>query len=104
MQGLQKGFLANVDYRMYTDNVDWEGLRHLKGDRFSPKAVNKTLFINQWDDAVVDRTKEAWEELGGRGAASSSVERSLTQSKWRPRSTHWGSRVPKRSTRDHRRA
>ena len=65
VQGLHKGFLANVDYRMFTDNVDWDGLRELKGDRFSPKAVNKTLFINQWDDAVVDRTKEAWAELGG---------------------------------------
>jgi len=62
--GLKKGFLANVDYRMYTDNVDWAALRDLKGDRFTPKAINRTLFINQWDDAVVERVQSAWQELG----------------------------------------
>jgi superfamily II DNA or RNA helicase len=67
VQGLRQGFLANVDYRMYTDNVDWDALRELQGDRFTPKAINHTLFINQWDDAVVDRAHEAWSELGGKG-------------------------------------
>jgi superfamily II DNA or RNA helicase len=62
--GLKKGFLTNVDYRMYTDNVDWEALRALKGDRFTPKIINRTLFINQWDDAVVAQIQEAWSELG----------------------------------------
>ena len=62
--GLKAGYLANVDYRMYTDNVDWNALRRLKGERFTPKAINKTLFINQWDDAVVERIQEAWFELG----------------------------------------
>lgn len=67
VSGLNRGFLANVDYRMFTDNVDWDSLRQLKGDRFSPRAINRTLFINQWDDAVVDRTREAWEALDGTG-------------------------------------
>jgi superfamily II DNA or RNA helicase len=67
VQGLQQGFLSNVDYRIYTDNVDWDALRALQGDRFTPKAINRTLFINQWDDAVVERTQEAWAELGGNG-------------------------------------
>ncbi|WP_198414235.1 DEAD/DEAH box helicase family protein [Cryobacterium cryoconiti] len=67
VQGLKHSFLANVDYRIYTDNVDWDSLRQLKGDRFSPRAINRTLFIDQWDDAVVDRTQEAWAELAGVG-------------------------------------
>lgn len=67
VQGLQNGFLANVDYRMFTDNVDWDALRDLQGDRFTPKAINRTLFINQWDDGVVERTQEAWAELNGAG-------------------------------------
>jgi superfamily II DNA or RNA helicase len=61
--GLQQGYLANVDYRMFTDNVDWERLRQLKGERFSPKAINRTLFIEEWDDAVVERIQEAWREI-----------------------------------------
>lgn len=64
IRGLRSEFLANVDYCMYTDNVDWTAIMQLKGDRFTPRAINRTLFINQWDDAVVERTREAWEELG----------------------------------------
>nr|WP_280790859.1 DEAD/DEAH box helicase family protein [Blastococcus sp. CT_GayMR19] len=64
IKGLQSGYLSNVDYRMYTDNVDWDALSHLKGSKFSPRAINRTMFLNQWDDAVVHRTQEAWAELG----------------------------------------
>lgn len=60
--GLKKGFLANVDYRMYTDNIDWEGLRKLHGDKFSPRQINKTLFITNWDDAVVYELASVWKE------------------------------------------
>jgi superfamily II DNA or RNA helicase len=63
VEGLRQGFLASVDYRMYTDNVDWDALRELHGDRFSPRGINRTLFIEEWDDAVVDRLREAWNEI-----------------------------------------
>jgi superfamily II DNA or RNA helicase len=58
--GLRRGFLTNVDYRMYTDNIKWEALHELKGKIFSPRAINRTLFINQWDDAVVYELQAAW--------------------------------------------
>lgn len=60
--GLKKGFLSNVDYRMYTDNINWEALQSLKGSRFSPRQVNRTLFINQWDDAVIFELQSVWKE------------------------------------------
>lgn len=60
--GLNNGFLANVDYRMYTDNIDWNSLQDVQGRRFSPKQINRTLFINQWDDSVVYTLKDAWYE------------------------------------------
>lgn len=60
--GLKKGFLSNVDYRMYTDNINWDALRNLHGSKFSPRQINRTLFINEWDDAVVHELKRAWEE------------------------------------------
>lgn len=62
VEGLRKGFLSNVDYRMYTDNIDWEALRHLEGQSFTPKQINKTLFIEQWDDSVVYELRKAWGE------------------------------------------
>lgn len=65
--GLRAGCLANVDYRIFTDNIDWDALRLLNGDRFTPRAINRTMFISEWDDGVVRRVAEAWAELEGRG-------------------------------------
>lgn len=60
--GMKNGFLANVDYRMYTDNINWEALKTIDGQQISPKSINKTLFINQWDDAVVTELQKTWPE------------------------------------------
>lgn len=60
--GLNNGFLANVDYRMFTDNIDWESLKNVQGKSFSPKQINRSLFINQWDDSVVYTLRDAWSE------------------------------------------
>ncbi len=60
--GMKHGYLANVDYRIYTDNIDWNGLNRFSGNRFSPKQINRTLFINQWDDSVVVELQNAWKE------------------------------------------
>ncbi len=62
VEGLRKGFLSNVDYRMYTDNIDWERLKNLEGHSFTPKQINRTLFIDQWDDSVVYEIRKAWKE------------------------------------------
>lgn len=60
--GLKLGFLANVDYRMYTSNIDWTQIRNIRGKALSPKQINRTLFINQWDDEVVHMLQLAWRE------------------------------------------
>jgi superfamily II DNA or RNA helicase len=62
--GLRDGYLANVDYRIFTDNVDWQKLREIEGDRFTPEKINRTLFITNWTDGIIERTQEAWHELG----------------------------------------
>jgi superfamily II DNA or RNA helicase len=62
VSGMRRGFLANVDYRMFTSNIDWDRLRKLRGDQFTPRAINRALFIEEWDDSVVYALKEAWDE------------------------------------------
>lgn len=62
VMGLKNGFLANVDYRMFTDNINWDSLKNVQGKSFSPKQINKTLFINQWDDSVIYMLRNAWQE------------------------------------------
>ena len=61
--GLRHGFLANVDYRMYTDNIDWSALGRMHGGRLSPRYINRTLFITEWDDAVVRELQQTWQEV-----------------------------------------
>ena len=60
--GMKHGFLSNVDYRMYTDNINWASLKTFDGKLFSPKQINRTLFINQWDDAVINELQSVWPE------------------------------------------
>lgn len=62
VEGLRNGFLSNVDYRMYTDNINWDALRYLQGKSFTPKQINKTLFIEEWDDSVVYALRKVWAE------------------------------------------
>ncbi|MGY1709129.1 DEAD/DEAH box helicase family protein [Geodermatophilus sp. SYSU D00758] len=62
VRGLREGYLANIDYRMFTDNIDWDRLQGLDGSLFTPKAINRRLFIEEWDDAVVERLVETWGE------------------------------------------
>jgi len=60
--GLKMGFLSNVDYRMYTDNINWAALPTLQGTRLTPRQINRTLFISEWDNAVVRQLQQAWTE------------------------------------------
>ena len=62
IRGLKEGFLTNVDYRMYTDNIDWKALENLNGNSYTPKQINRTFFIQEWDDAVVYELAKAWKE------------------------------------------
>lgn len=61
--GLKHGFLAQVDYRLFTDNINWDGIKDLTGARLSPKAVNRAFFIKEWDDGVVDALQKTWGEV-----------------------------------------
>lgn len=62
VSGMRRGFLSNVDYRVFTSNIDWTKLSELRGARLTPKAVNRKLFIAEWDDAVVHALKDVWHE------------------------------------------
>lgn len=64
VSGLQNGFLSNIDYRMYTTNFDWGKVGDIgrKGGKLSPKGINRTLFISEWDDGVINEVENAWQE------------------------------------------
>lgn len=64
--GLRGGFLCNIDYRMHTTNFDWSKFRgeenKIQNKKISPKGINRTLFISEWDDGVIDEFQKVWEE------------------------------------------
>ena len=61
--GLRHGFLSQLDYRLFTDNIDWESLHNLRGERLSPSAVNRVFFIKEWDDGVIHELQQTWTEV-----------------------------------------
>ena len=60
---LRNGYLSNVDYRMHTDNIDWKMLTRLRGRFLSPRYINRTLFISEWNDSVVHELRRTWNEI-----------------------------------------
>lgn len=64
VDGLRNGFLANVDYRMFTSNIDWSVFAdpQYQGRPFSVKQLNKTVFVQEWNDAIIERFQEAYAE------------------------------------------
>ena len=63
VSALRRGFLSNVDYRMHTDNIDWKMLTRLRGKFLSPRYINRTLFISEWNDSIVLELRRTWNEV-----------------------------------------
>jgi superfamily II DNA or RNA helicase len=62
-EGMADGYLAQVDYRMYVDNLDWDFVRHASEHGYSIKELNKALFLPQRDEEIVDEFRQAWREI-----------------------------------------
>ncbi len=63
ISGLKNGYLANVEYRVHTDNIKWDALQDLQVGQLTPRGINRMFFIEQWDDAVVREVAHAWPSL-----------------------------------------
>jgi superfamily II DNA or RNA helicase len=62
-QGMKRGYLAVVDYRLYVDNIDWDVVRGASRHRYSIKELNTRLFLIPRDEAIVDALIEAWHSI-----------------------------------------
>ena len=61
-EGMSKGYLAKVDYRMFVDNLDWDFVRHASEHGYSVKELNRSLFLPQRDEEIIDHFRRAWRE------------------------------------------
>lgn len=59
-EGMRRGYLAAVDYRLFVDNIDWDAVKAASEHRYSLKELNSKLFLVQRDEAVVDALVDAW--------------------------------------------
>ncbi len=59
-EGMKRGYLAQVDYRLFVDNIDWDVVRDASRRSYSMKELNSKLFLPQRDEAILDELRAAW--------------------------------------------
>lgn len=58
--GMRNGYLSQVDYRLYTDNIDWKVVKEASQHSYSLAELNSKLFIPQRDEAIRDELSDVW--------------------------------------------
>ncbi|MCW5867482.1 MAG: DEAD/DEAH box helicase family protein, partial [Candidatus Eremiobacteraeota bacterium] len=58
--GMAKGYLANVDYRLYTDRIDWGLVTAASKEGYTLKDLNSRLFLPQRDEQIAELLWEVW--------------------------------------------
>lgn len=58
--GMRRGYLAVVEYKLFVDNIDWDVVREASEHGYTIKELNSRLFLTQRDEAVIDALKDAW--------------------------------------------
>jgi superfamily II DNA or RNA helicase len=65
--GIEKGmkgeYLSPVDYRLFSDNIDWDAVPEISVKNYSIKELNKKLFINSRDQTIIEELVKVWMEL-----------------------------------------
>lgn len=61
VQGMQGGFLADVDYRMMLDGIDWDEIRELSKQGLTVKDLNQKLYVPERDLGMIEMIVETYE-------------------------------------------
>lgn len=61
-EGMKLGYLADVKYRVFADNIDWDFVREASENGYSIKDLNKRLFIPERDEAVKENLERVWDQ------------------------------------------
>ena len=59
-EGMSAGYLAQVDYRLYVDDVDWDVVAAASEREYSIKELNEALFLPQRDEAIIERLADVF--------------------------------------------
>lgn len=59
-EGMRHGYLAQVDYRLFVDDIDWDVVKHASAHAYGLADLNARLFLPQRDEAVRDELAAVW--------------------------------------------
>lgn len=59
-EGMQRGYLAQVDYRLFVDDIDWDIVREASDHSYGLAELNARLFLPQRDEAIRDELATTW--------------------------------------------
>ncbi|QCX78158.1 type I restriction enzyme EcoKI subunit R [Streptomyces sp. YIM 121038] len=59
-EGMRRGYLAQVDYRLFVDDIDWDIVREASNHSYGLAELNAKLFLPQRDEAIRDELASAW--------------------------------------------
>lgn len=61
--GMAQGYLAQADYRLMLDDIDWDLVRSHSRNGFSLKELNDKLFLPQRDEAIAESLLMEWQRI-----------------------------------------
>ncbi len=61
--GMAEGYLAQTDYRLMVDDIDWDVVRNASLNSYSIKELNQRLFLPQRDEALAAELLSAWRSV-----------------------------------------
>jgi len=61
-EGMRLGYLCDVNYRVFVDDIDWESVRKNSSNQYSIRELNQKLFIPQRDEKIRDHLLAVWSE------------------------------------------
>lgn len=61
-EGMARGYLAEVDYRLFVDELDWTAVSGASERGLTVKELNQRLFLPQRDEAIVGTLRDAWQD------------------------------------------
>jgi superfamily II DNA or RNA helicase len=64
--GLRRGFLSDVDYRLCADNLDWKFVQEASSHKYSLTQLNRKLIIPTRDEQAARLIRAAFDEDGRR--------------------------------------
>src|SRR5260370_40152976 len=66
-EGLQKGLLSDVDYRLVAENIDWQFVQEASKHKYSLAQLTRKLIIQTRDEEACRLVKDVFDKEKRRG-------------------------------------